>query len=964
MPNHEERFFSDKLPDLIKELKPHDHLCLIYESRDEWLETIVPFILSGLERGEKCIYVVDANTADEMRMIFQETGLDLDKIESSGQFSIIHERDAYTREGFFDPDLMIALLIEETEKALAEGYSALRVTGEMSWALRDYSGVDRVLEYEASLNRDFFPRYRCLAICQYDRWKFDPETIKGVVLTHPLLIRGGCIYRNFYYIEPEEYLNHKKGEREVQHWLNNLERERKIQESLRESEDKYHSLFEQSVAGIYLHDFDGNIVDVNQEACIQLGYSREELLKMAVFDFHPREDTVTNLPKEEILKQWAKWSPGEKHVLEAEHRRKDGTVFPAQVITGVVQYGSKKLILAMVQDISERRQAESRLLLEQKEKDLILKNLAEQVTYLDHDMRIVWANPRAEKKLSARCNDYKGRKCHEVYHGTDKPCSDCPISSVFETGIAGGGVHRANDGTYWQMYGTPIHDDNGKLVGVLDTALDISNLKQQEQALQEEHDRLNYILGITATGVNITDADYNLRYVDEQWQKIYGDPSGKKCYQYFMARNNPCFNCGILEALETKEVIVKETVLPRENNRIIEVHTIPFCNQEGEWLVAEFNVDITRRKEAEEMIRKRNIELETLLSISSDLRAAETLDKMLPRLLDQTLSALDAPAGAIWIYHPLVDKLRFSVARGWYTVLEKEFWDPDESIAGKVYTSGKEYISSDVSNDPLVLSDFSSRIPQGWSGFYLPVKSGELVVGVMAVSASQSRNLSAEEIRLLRSLAEIAGIAIHRLNVYEDLEKSNLELYSSYEDTIEGWSRALDLRDHETVGHSERVADMTIALALKLGISHDELVHIRRGCLLHDIGKMAISDTILLKPEQLNTDERALMEKHPQVAYNLLSPISYLVPALDIPYCHHEKWDGSGYPRGLKGEEIPLAARIFAVVDVFDALTSDRPYRPAWQRDKALKYIYEQSGKHFDSQVVAAFLEAIENANW
>jgi len=176
------------------------------------------FISSGLKRGEKCIYVVDANTASQIKEALKETGLAVDDYESKGQLSILHERDTYTREGYFDPDRMIALLIEETKIALKEGYPALRVTGEMSWALRDYSGVDKVLEYEAKLNRDLFPDYPCVAICQYDRWRFDPEIIKGVVLTHPLLIRGGHIYHNFYYVEPNEYLNHKKSEREVQHW--------------------------------------------------------------------------------------------------------------------------------------------------------------------------------------------------------------------------------------------------------------------------------------------------------------------------------------------------------------------------------------------------------------------------------------------------------------------------------------------------------------------------------------------------------------------------------------------------------------------------------------------------------------------------------------------------------------------------------------------------------------------------
>ena len=349
---------SSSLKELLSSLKPHDHLCLIYESVEEWAETIVPFILSGIERGEKCIYVIDSSTAQQVKTIFQQAGLDVAAAENRGQLVIVHERDTYTRHGFFDPDIMMEQLISETEEALKQGYPALRVAGEMSWALRGHAGSEKLLEYEAKLNSEFFPNYPCVAICQYDRWKFDPEIIKGVILTHPILIRGGQVYRNFYYIKPEEYLNHKKSEREVQHWLNNLERERRIQEDLRESGKKYHTLFNQAVAGIYLHDLQGQMIDVNQEACSQSGYSREGLLDLAVFDLHPDKADTVNLPKEEILKQWNSWQPGERFAIETEHQRKDGTVFPVQVSTGVVQYGNQKLILAIVTDITERKQHE------------------------------------------------------------------------------------------------------------------------------------------------------------------------------------------------------------------------------------------------------------------------------------------------------------------------------------------------------------------------------------------------------------------------------------------------------------------------------------------------------------------------------------------------------------------------------------------------------------------------------
>jgi len=205
-------------------------------------------------------------------------------------------------------------------------------------------------------------------------------------------------------------------------------------------------------------------------------------------------------------------------------------------------------------------------------------------------------------------------------------------------------------------------------------------------------------------------------------------------------------------------------------------------------------------------------------------------------------------------------------------------------------------------------------------------------------------------------------IGITRLNRYRklledrvNLEQVHLQLLAAYDATIEGWSRAMDLRDKETEGHTQRVTLLSEKLARLAGVSEVGLIFFRRGALLHDIGKLGVPDAILLKPDKLTAEEWDIMRQHPQYAYDMIHSIEYLRPALDIPYCHHEKWDGSGYPRGLKGEDIPLAARIFAIIDVWDALTSDRPYRPAWDEEKTRDYINEQSGKHFDPHIVELF---------
>ncbi len=240
------------------------------------------------------------------------------------------------------------------------------------------------------------------------------------------------------------------------------------------------------------------------------------------------------------------------------------------------------------------------------------------------------------------------------------------------------------------------------------------------------------------------------------------------------------------------------------------------------------------------------------------------------------------------------------------------------------------------------------------------VAKGQLQ-GVIELYSKRPMETSAEWLEFLETYADQGAIAVENSQLVRSLERSNQELHRAYDRTIEGWASALDLKDEETAGHSKRVTDMTVRLSRRLNVASDELVHIQRGALLHDIGKMGIPDQILLKRGPLTAEEFDFMRKHPVFAYELLSPIEFLRPALDIPYCHHEKWDGSGYPRGLKGEQIPLAARIFAVVDVFDALTSERPYREAWPINRAAQFIRDGSGTHFDPTVVEAFFEMLDH---
>ncbi|WP_210420464.1 HD domain-containing phosphohydrolase [Aquisphaera giovannonii] len=200
---------------------------------------------------------------------------------------------------------------------------------------------------------------------------------------------------------------------------------------------------------------------------------------------------------------------------------------------------------------------------------------------------------------------------------------------------------------------------------------------------------------------------------------------------------------------------------------------------------------------------------------------------------------------------------------------------------------------------------------------------------------------------------------IMRLNRFRKLRDAVCSLSEAYDATLEGWVRALDLREHQLEGHSERVAEMTARLAREMGVEPADVVHIYRGALLHDIGKIAIPDAILLKAGPLDEAEWTIMRRHPDYARAMIEPIAYLRPALEIPYCHHERWDGKGYPRGLRAEAIPKSARIFSAVDVWDALSSDRPYRACWDRARVSQYLLDNSGTLFDPDVVTCFVKLL-----
>jgi PAS domain S-box-containing protein/putative nucleotidyltransferase with HDIG domain len=348
-------------------------------------------------------------------------------------------------------------------------------------------------------------------------------------------------------------------------------------------------------------------------------------------------------------------------------------------------------------------------------------------------------------------------------------------------------------------------------------------------------------------------------------------------------------------------------------------------------------------------------EIDVAISSSLDLRLT------LRVLVSQITSRLNVDAAAVLMFEPYSQRLQFAAASGFHTPgIEHSNLRLGEGLAGRAALERRQVFVPDLREAGNQFVRAALVADEGFVAYYgMPLTVKGQVRGMLEIFQRSPLALDEAWLEFMETLATQATIAIDNATLFDGLQRSNAELQLAYDTTIEGWSRALDLRERETELHSARVAEMTERLARALGMSEAALVHIRRGALLHDIGKMGVPDSILLKPDKLTDEEWAVMRRHPQLARDLLAPVTFLRPALDIPYCHHEKWDGAGYPRGLKGEAIPLAARLFAVADVYDALTSNRPYRPALSKEEAIQYIREQSGRHFDPQAVEAFLKLV-----
>jgi len=740
---------------------------------------------------------------------------------------------------------------------------------------------------------------------------------------------------------------------------------RKTAEEMLVSEDRFRSLYENATIGIYRTTPDGKILLANPALIGMLGYgSFEELAQrdLETEGYEPsyeRSKFRTQIETEGVINGY-----------QSAWTRKDGATLFVRESAKAIRDANGRILYyeGTVEDVTEQKRAENDLHKSLERYNRTLDNMMEGCQIIDFDWRYIYINDAAalqgrhkpvELLMHTMMEIYPGMEDTELFTVLQRSMRE-RLSSQIENEF----VYPDGTSTWFELSIQPVPE------GLFILSVDISDRKRADMEREQSEKRFRALIENSSDAITL---------LNENGIAVYDSPAAPGMLGYFQGE---LVGLNVFDQMHpddlsnTKSLFQKLATQPgsRLNS------TFRLKHKDGSWLwieavatnlMAESSVkaivvnyrDVTQRKQAEEKIQNQLDHLSALRDIDSVISSSFGMDISLRTVLAHVVQQLSVDAAAVQLLNPVLNTLSYVAGRGFRT---EAFKQARPLPVGTGYSGRAALERRTVHIPDLGTQNESAHLPKALTGedfvcyFGVPLVAKGKVNGVLEVFHRTVLKPDEDWLGFLDTLAGQAAIAIDNASLFENLQHSNNELVMAYDATIEGWSRALDLRDKETEGHTQRVTEMTVRLARSYGMKEDELVQVHRGALLHDIGKMGVPDHILLKPGTLTDDEWVAMRMHPKFAYDMLSPIRYLQQALDIPYCHHEKWDGTGYPRGLKGEQIPISARIFAVVDVYDALTSDRPYRAGWPKEKVLEHIRSLSGTHFDPQVVEISLPFIE----
>lgn len=660
-------------------------------------------------------------------------------------------------------------------------------------------------------------------------------------------------------------------------------------------------------------------------------------------------------------------------------------------------------------EIYERTRAESELQDLKKYNDMILESAGEGICGLDQNGFIVSINPAGAKMLGWEIQEIIRKPMHEISHHQINhqdqfTNNDCPICDCIQDGLfyrRDDQLFRRKDGSYFPVdfSSTPILDENGSTIGAVVIFQEIIERKRRDRQ-REATISVAAALRTASTTIELGKALLaNLtEYISMTGGAIllYNEAIGEIFIEtaigilehatgYQFSQNAGL--CGQLIQSKKSMIINKyqddpilSQLLPSDTG--LSIACVPIIAQkdtlgllltccsadiiEEDFMILNAIADMTgntlKRISLYEQTQRRLERLEALRTIDQAILSNTDLRITLHLVLEKIIFLLNVENAIFLLFDQKNNYFEYLDGSGLHLVKKAQKFKPvQDHIAEKVVIekSTIHFSLKELSKEKWYRHYVQRDNMVDYLG--IPLIAKDRIIGVLEVYHTKRMLLDAEEMDFLHTLAGQSAIAIDNVILFESMREANLHLKQSYDATIEGWARALELRDQETEGHTRRVTELTILLSEAIGLDPEKIENIRIGAVLHDVGKMGIPDSILLKPGKLSPDEWEIIKLHTIYGYEMLLPIDFLSPGLDVVYYHHEKWDGTGYPTGKKGKDIPLPARIFCIVDVWDALTSERPYKKAWTIEKALEYIHEQTGKQFDPDIVEAFIKIIHN---
>lgn len=629
------------------------------------------------------------------------------------------------------------------------------------------------------------------------------------------------------------------------------------QRQLETSQQHLQAIFDNALDAILLADDDGRFVDVNRAACELLGYARDELIGMTLWEIMCNDHRQSKADWAQLLQQ------GQQRG-DFNFQRHDGRTLDVEYRTAAhIQPG---LHLSVLRDITERRRVERQLAASQQFTQSVLDSLSANIAVLDEEGVIISTNAA------------------------------------------------------WQEYAFHNGVSDLSRVGVGVNYLEVCRNAEGEQVEEAGH---------AAAGIEAVIAGEETTFEME-----YPAPAPEDEDQWFL------------------------------------MHVAPFTGAKHGVVIS--HLDITERKRAEAELLQHVDRLTTVNHLEWELttqsapkqiheQTATAISDLIPDIANVLISAYDADKSLIHLEYGVHDGEPVDVTAFEPIPLASEESGPQSDVIHSGQTMTVNDAREELLDAPIPFDEGEPNATTIRSALMAPMTSQGETIGVLQVQSRTPYRFTEADKELLALIANTAAVSLENVRLFDALQTANDELRNAYDATIAGWAKALELKDKETEGHTQRVAKLTLDLARQFGFTDDGCEHVYRGALLHDIGKMGVPDDILHKPGQLDGDEWDIIKQHPVHAYELLNDIDFLQPALAIPHCHHERWDGAGYPQGLEGEQIPLEARIFAVVDAYDAMTNDRPYRDALPHDEATRRLQENAGTQFDPDVVEAFVVMMDN---